>query len=205
MVTHAVHLAGVGTEPEVIAHDSESPLGRPLPHVRDHVTEDGELLVSGPALATGYLGLPETTANGFPVVNYGSGPTRWFRTGDVVVRGERGLLYSRGRADEQVKVLGVRVHPAEVEAQLNTHPAVAGAVVVGERTLGRTSLTAYVSLAGETTPVELKRYLRERLPSQFVPSRVKVVAALAYTSTGKVDRAATRRAAADYNSKGADQ
>ena len=205
MVTHAVQLAGPGTEPEVAAHDAEAPLGRPLPHVRDHVTDEGELLVSGPSLATGYLGLPEFTATGFPVADHGSGPTRWFRTGDLVTRGEHGLLYSRGRADEQVKVLGVRVHPAEVEAQLNTHPAVAGAVVVGERLLGRTSLTAYVVPAGVTTPAELKRYLRERLPSQFVPSRVKFVAALAYTASGKVDRAATRRAAADYDSKGAGQ
>jgi acyl-CoA synthetase (AMP-forming)/AMP-acid ligase II len=205
MITHAVQLAGPDNEPEVAAHDAEASLGRPLPHVRDHVTDEGELLVSGPCLATGYLGLPELTATGFPVADYGSGPTRWFRTGDLVTRGERGLLYPRGRADEQVKVLGVRVHPAEVEAQLNTHPAIAGAVVIGERRLGQMSLTAYVVPAGATTPAELKRYLRERLPSQFVPSRVKFVAVLAYTASGKVDRAATQRAAADYDSKGAGQ
>lgn len=202
MITHAVELAGPGTKPEVAAHDAEAPLGRPLPHVRDHVTDEGELLVSGPSLATGYLGLPELTATGFPVADLGSGPTRWFNTGDLVTRGERGLLYPRGRADEQVKVLGVRVHPAEVEAQLNTHPAVAGAVVVGERLLGRMSLRAYVVPVGAITPAELRRYLRERLPSQFVPSRVEFVAALAYTPSGKVDRAATRRAAAYYDSKG---
>lgn len=205
MVTHAVQLSGPGTETEVAAHDAEAPLGRPLPNVRDYVTDEGELLVSGPSLATGYLGLPELTATGFPVADHGSGLTRWFHTGDLVARGEHGLLYARGRADEQVKVLGVRVHPAEVEAQLNTHPAVAGAVVVGERLLGRTSLTAYVVAAEATTPAELKRYLRQHLPSQFVPSRVKFVAALAYTATGKVDRAATQRAAADYHSKGADR
>jgi len=202
MVTHAVQLSGPGTEPEVAANDAEAPLGRPLPHVRDHVTDEGELLVSGEALATGYLGLPELTATGFPVADHGSGPARWFRTGDLVTRGERGLLYARGRIDEQVKVLGVRVHPAEVELQLTGHPAVAGAVVVGERLLGRTALTAYVVPAGETTPAELKRYLRERLPNQFVPTRVKFVAALAYTSSGKVDRAATQRAAVHHDNKG---
>jgi acyl-CoA synthetase (AMP-forming)/AMP-acid ligase II len=171
--------------------------------VRDHVTDEGELLVSGPSLATGYLGLPAHTATEFPVTDHGSGPTRWFHTGDLVTRGERGLLYSRGRADEQVKVLGVRIHPAEVEAQLNTHPGVAGAVVVGERLLGRMSLTAYVVPAQTIIPAELKRYLGERLPSQFVPSRVEFVAALAYTASGKVDRSATRRAAAGYESRGA--
>jgi acyl-coenzyme A synthetase/AMP-(fatty) acid ligase len=205
MITHAVQLSGPGTEPVVAAHDAEAPLGRPLPHVRDHVTDEGELLVSGPSLATGYLGLPEVSARGFPVADHGSGPTRWFNTGDLVIRGEDGLLYSRGRADQQVKVLGVRVHPAEVEAQLNTHPAVVGAVVVGERLLGRTSLTAYVVAAEATTPAELKRYLRERLPGQFVPTRVKFVAALSYTASGKVDRAATQCAAAHYHSKGAGQ
>lgn len=205
MITHAVQLAGPGTEPGVAAHDAEAPLGRPLRHVRDHITDQGELLVSGPSLATGYLGLPELTATGFPIADHGSGPTQWFRTGDLVIRGERELLYPRGRADEQVKVLGVRVHPMEVEAQLNTHPAVAGAIVVGERRLGRTSLTAYVVPSGATSSAELRRYLGERLPSQFVPSRVKFVTALAYTPSGKVDRAVTRRAAADYDSKGARQ
>lgn len=204
MVTHAVQLSGPGTEPEVAALDTDAPLGRPLPHVRDHVTEDGELLVSGPALATGYLGMPEHTVAGFPVADHGTGPARWFRTGDLATRSDTGLVFSRGRADDQLKVLGVRVHPAEVEGQLNTHPAVAGAVVVGELLLGRMSLTAYVVPAGETipAPVELKRFLRERLPSQFVPARVNFVSRLEYTASGKIDRSATQRAALNYDIKG---
>lgn len=202
MVTHAVRLSGPGTERGVAAHEGEVPLGRALAHVRDHVSDDGELLVAGPNLATGYLGLPELTAIGFPVADYGFGPTRWFRTGDVVVRRDAGLLYPRGRRDDQVKVLGVRVHPAEVEAQLQTHPAVAGAVVVGERRLGHMTLCAYVVAAAGTTSAELRRHLRERLPAQFVPSRVQFVAALSYTSSGKIDRAATRQAATDCHSGG---
>ncbi|WP_241177769.1 AMP-binding protein [Mycolicibacterium nivoides] len=202
MITHAVQLSGPGTDPGVAYVDDDVPLGRPLPHVRDHVSDDGELLVSGPALANGYLGAPELTATGFPVADHGSGPIRWFRTGDLVVRGERGLLYSRGRTDEQVKVLGVRVHPAEVEAQLTSHPAVGGAVVVGERRLGRTALTAYVVPLAEVAPSELQGYLRQRLPSQFVPSAVRFIAALSYTASGKVDRTATSRAAAEYDGRG---
>src|SRR6202012_3364886 len=81
MITHAMQLSGPGTEPDVAACDTEAPLGRPLPHVLDHVTEEGELLISGPALATEYLGLPERTESGFPVEDHGSGLTRWFHTG----------------------------------------------------------------------------------------------------------------------------
>jgi amino acid adenylation domain-containing protein len=202
MITHAVHLAGPDGDPAVAADAVEVPLGRPLPHVTDHVTDEGELLVAGPGLATEYLGLPDRTAAGFPIEDHGGGLTRWFRTGDLVTRGERGLLYPRGRADEQVKVLGVRVHPAEVEMQLSTHPAVAAAVVVGERRLGQMSLRAFVVASSETTAADLKRHLRERLPSQFVPGRITFVAALAHTASGKVDRAATQRAAMDSDTKG---
>ncbi|MFD6894986.1 AMP-binding protein [Rhodococcus sp. NPDC060086] len=207
MVTHAVRLSGPGTESEVAAHDIDAPLGRPLPHVRDHITEEGELVVSGPALATGYLGMPEHTATGFPIADHGTGPARWFRTGDLATRSDTGLVFSRGRADDQLKVLGVRVHPAEVEAQLNTHPAVAGAVVVGELLLGRMSLTAYVVPAGAATPtpVELKRFLRERLPNQFVPARVNFVAGLEYTASGKIDRSATQRAALNEDIEGVER
>lgn len=203
MITHAVVLAGPGAEIDCIADNS--PIGRPLPHVVDHVAEDGELLVSGPCLATGYLGLPDRTATGFQVADYGSGSTRWFRTGDIVTRGSDGLLYPRGRVDEQVKVLGVRVHPAEVEAQLNSHPAVSAAVVIGEPRLGQMSLSAYAVVTHPVTATELKSFLRERLPRQFVPSRVKFVATLEYTTSGKVDRAATQRAAANEENKGEDQ
>lgn len=205
MVTHAVQLSGPGTEPKVAECANDVPLGRALPHVRDHITDDGELLVSGPGLASGYLGMPEQSKAGFPVIDQGNGPVRWFRTGDVVTRGTGGLLFPRGRIDDQVKVLGVRIDPAEVEAQLTAHSAVGGAVVAGERRLGRTTLVAYVVAVGATTPRELKQYLRQRLPSQFVPSTVTLVPALSYTASGKVDRAATQRAAANHNSKGADR
>ncbi len=96
MITHAVQLSGPGTESAVSEVESELPLGRALPHVRDHVTDEGELLVSGPALADGYLGLLERTAAEFPVIDHGDGPVRWFRTGDLVTRGEGGLLYRAG-------------------------------------------------------------------------------------------------------------
>jgi len=203
MVTHAVQLSGPGTEPAVSDGEAESPLGRALPHVRDHVTDEGELLVAGPALADGYLGLPERTAAEFPMIDHGDGPVRWFRTGDIVTRDENGLLYPRGRADEQVKVLGVRVHPAEVETHLSAHPAVRGAVVIGERSLGRTTLAAYVVPVGAVTPGELKRHLRGLLPSQFVPSKLIFVRELSYTASGKVDRAATQRAATEQDTRGA--
>lgn len=205
MVTHAAQLCGPDVEPAISLTGAQAPLGRALPHVRDHISDEGELWISGPSLASGYLDLPDATAAAFPTQDHGSGADRWFRTGDIVERDTDGLLHSKGRLDEQVKVLGVRVHPAEVEAQLNTHPAVGGAVVVGERRLQRTVLRAYVVAVAPVTAGELKQYLGERLPSQFVPSYVKFVAALEFTTSGKVDRAATQRAANKAEGKGETQ
>ncbi|MEH3141596.1 MAG: AMP-binding protein [Mycobacterium kyogaense] len=202
MITHAAQLSGPGTEPQIGA-SKEAPIGHPLPHVRDHVTSDGELLVSGPGLATGYLDLPELSGTAFAVADHGTGPARWFHTGDLVSRAEGGSLYTHGRADDQLKVRGVRIHPAEVEAQLNAHPAVSGAVVVGERSLGRMSLTAYVVASQPATAAELRAFLRERLPGQFVPARVNFITALAHNANGKVDRGATRRSFVNSNIQGA--
>jgi nonribosomal peptide synthetase protein VioO len=139
----------------------------------------------------GYLGLPEQTAASFGAADHGTGPARWFHTGDLMQRGDDGLLYPVGRVDDQLKVRGARVHPIEVEAVLGTHPAVAASAVCGEHTSGHTSLIAYVVLRGSASVTELRRYVRERLPEHFVPHRVHPVAALCFTPTGKIDRAAT--------------
>lgn len=198
LITHAVQLRGAGTEIGVGA-SADAPIGIALPHVVDHITDDGELLISGPGVASGYLGMPEQSASAFTVADHGCGPMRWFHTGDVVVRNDHGLLHARGRADEQLKVLGVRVHPAEVEAHLHSHPSVAASVVVGERTSAGKRLAAYVVARQPVTAKELKNYLGGRLPGQFVPSRITFVTALAHTQSGKVDRAATRRAVTDIS------
>ncbi len=121
LITHAADLTGPST-----------PIGHPLAHVTQRVDEDGELLVGGPNLALGYVGLPDATAERFVELD----GTRWFRTGDLVVAGEDGVLHHAGRLDAQVKVRGVRVDPGEVEAHLRRHPDVADAAVTGVTGLG---------------------------------------------------------------------
>jgi len=192
MITHAMELAGPAAWWELAESAITAPLGTALPHVSDHLTSAGELLVSGDNLALGYLGLPEQTADSFRTADHGTGAARWFHTGDLMLRDDAGLLYPVGRADDQVKVRGARVHPSEVEAVLSTHPQVAACAVCGEETSGRTALTAYVVLSGTVSVAELRRYVGEQLPSHYVPRRVYVVPALCFTPTGKIDRAATR-------------
>jgi nonribosomal peptide synthetase protein VioO len=177
LITHAAAIDDAGVPP----------IGRALPHVRELVTDDGELLIGGPALAAGYLGRPEATDERF-VLRAGE---RWFRTGDRVRRRADGLLLHEGRLDHVVKIRGVRVDPGEVEAQLTRHPAVDAAAVVGTALAGRTALVAYVVARDEND--DLLGWLRARVPAHLVPSRLTYVPALERTASGKADRAATHR------------
>ncbi|MEV6314520.1 amino acid adenylation domain-containing protein [Streptomyces sp. NPDC051776] len=198
LITHAVDLHGPGAPGPGVwwGENARVPIGRPLPHVRDDIAEDGELLVSGPSLALGYRGLPGPTAEKFVVREGRDGAVRWFRTGDRVSRRPDGHVVHEGRLDAEIKVRGIRVDPAEVEAHLTGHPGVTGAAVVGTRAAGRTTMAAYLVAspdAGESLAQEVLAHLRRTVPGHLVPHRVTVVPELIYTASGKVDRTATHR------------
>jgi non-ribosomal peptide synthetase component F len=190
LITHAVDL------PRRWDGTSRVPIGRALPHVVEHVTEEGELLIGGPALAVGYRGLPEVTAARFGTV----AGQRFFRTADRVSRLPDGSLVHEGRVDDEVKVRGVRVDPAEVEAHIAGHPAVSAVLVTGVRVADHTALAAYVVPRPRTGTAGLDsrivEYLRDRVPAHLIPSRIHVVADLVYTASGKVDRRRTKEALA---------
>ncbi|MEV6397484.1 AMP-binding protein [Streptomyces sp. NPDC051907] len=190
LVTHAVDLHGPHAQEE--AAPGPVPIGGPLPHVVEHLGRDGELLIGGDSVALGYHGQPTATAERFLVLGAAGGPTRFFRTGDLVRRAEGGVLFHEGRADHQLKVAGVRVDPGEAEAQLAAHPQVAAAAVAGRVRDGLTSLAAYVvAVPGadpDALPGDILAYLRQRSPRHLIPARIVVVPRLVHTTSGKVDR-----------------
>ena len=190
LVTHAVDLAGPRvTGPATTWHpDRPVPIGRALPHVLECVTGEGELLIGGPSLAAGYRGLPGDTGARFVT----AGGRRMFRTGDRVSRLPDGSLRFEGRLDGEIKIRGVRVDPAEVEAYIAGHPAVGAVAVTGVGVADHTVLAAYVvarpGAGGDALAVSVVEYLRGRVPAHLIPSQVHVVPELVYTPTGKVDR-----------------
>ncbi|WP_425555612.1 AMP-binding protein [Kitasatospora kazusensis] len=195
LVTHAVDLHG----PRAPHWDLSAgvPIGRPLPHVLERIGGEGELLIGGPAVALGYRGLPTATEARFVTVGSGDGAARYFRTGDRVARSPDGLLVHRGRLDQEVKVRGVRVDPAEVEAQILGHPGVGAVAVAAVTVADRTTLVAYVVPRPHADPgtlaADVLAHLRTRVPGHLVPGRITVVPELAHTASGKVDRAGSHR------------
>ncbi|MFF9623845.1 amino acid adenylation domain-containing protein [Streptomyces griseosporeus] len=201
LITHAVDLHG--PRAPVAGRDwaagARAPIGRALDHVVELIGEDDELLIGGPAVALGYLGMPEATEKAYAVVD----GERRFRTGDRVSRTPDGLLTHEGRLNDEIKIRGIRVDPAEVEAHLAGHPAVNTVAVTGVTAAGRTALVAYVVPRPHTeTPeldADLRSYLRERVPAHLVPSRITVVPQLVLTTSGKVDRRASHQRYATVN------
>ncbi|WP_190120132.1 non-ribosomal peptide synthetase, partial [Streptomyces flavofungini] len=203
-----------------------APIGTAVAGSRVHVLDDrlepvgpgtaGELYVTGPSLARGYLNRSALTAERFLAAPFGAAGELMYRTGDVVRWGDDGQLEYLGRSDDQVKVRGLRIETGEIEAALAAHPRVAHAVVTthdgrdaGEEQGSRgTQLIGYVvpaeadaqEQAGRGTghlaldagfgPGELRAFAAARLPEFMVPARVLVLDRLPLTTNGKVDKAA---------------
>jgi acyl-coenzyme A synthetase/AMP-(fatty) acid ligase/acyl carrier protein len=152
--------------------------------------EDGELLVGGPGVARGYLGLPEETAAGFMSRADQDGTTRWYRTGDLVGELGDGNLEFLGRRDDQVSLCGHRVELGAVDAGLRAVPGVvaAAACIVGDGANAR--LAAGVVLTGATTPGQVRAALAATVPGHLVPGTLVPVPRLPRTGSGKLDRVA---------------
>ncbi|MEU6058279.1 amino acid adenylation domain-containing protein [Streptomyces sp. NPDC047097] len=180
------------------------PIGRPMTGTEALVLDDrlrplpvgaaGDLYLSGPGLARGYLGRPALTAERFVARPGGRPGERMYRTGDLVRRNEEGALEYLGRSDDMVKISGLRIEPGEIEAALARLPAVARAVVMAvESHRGRKQLVAFVQ--ARVHPLDLaavRAGLGRTLPDYMLPAVYLPVTEFPITPNGKIDRAALR-------------
>ncbi|MFF9314096.1 amino acid adenylation domain-containing protein [Streptomyces sp. NPDC014748] len=186
------------------ADEEPVPIGRPLPNTQFYVLDDrlqpvplgvnGTLYVGGLALARGYVGRPELTAERFLAHPFSPRPgARLYNTGDLARMLPTGDVEVLGRVDRQVKLRGFRIELEEVESVLGLHPdAQDAAVIVREDALGERRLAGYVEpRAGRSPdPVALLQYLRTQLPYYMVPSTITLLERMPLNANGKHDRKA---------------
>jgi long-chain acyl-CoA synthetase len=156
--------------------------GQPVPK-----GEVGELVVNTPGIMSGYWNNPEETAK---VLRDG-----WFRTGDLVREGRRGMLYMQAREKDMIKVGGYSVFPAEVERKLAEHPAVAQVAVVGvpHGVKGEMPVAAVVPQPGAAISEEdLLAWAKEHIAPYKAPRRVLFVDAIPQNFAMKAKRREVR-------------
>ena len=178
------------------------PIGRPIANTRLYVLDatfhplppgvTGELYIGGVGVARGYLNQPELSRERFVADPFSGDPeARLYRTGDLARYRADGILEYVGRSDDQIKLLGFRIEPGEIEANLAAHPEVATcAVAVRETGAGERRLVAYFvprPLAEPDTEA-LRDFLARRLPEHMLPARFVRLARLPLTRNGKLDR-----------------
>lgn len=158
------------------------------PTVDRGIDEEGELLIRGPQVFSGYWNRPSDTA----ATLLAGG---WLRTGDIVRVSADGFVTIVDRIKELIITGGFNVAPSEVESVLLSHPSVADAAVVGlPSSSGGEDVVAVVVLApGTTLDVnDFRAWTKSHLASYKVPRRVEVVDELPRNIVGKVLRRVVR-------------
>ena len=178
-------------------------IGRPIANTQIYVLDShlqpvpigvhGEIYVGGDGLARGYLNRRELTEEKFIPNLFNDQPgSCLYRTGDRGRFLADGTIEFLGRIDNQVKIRGYRIELGEIESTLNQHPGVKDSVIVARTrdSLTEESLIGYVVPKQQPAPsvVELRGYLRDKLPECMIPSVFMVLDELPLTPNGKVDR-----------------
>jgi Non-ribosomal peptide synthetase modules and related proteins len=141
---------------------------------------EGEILLSGNSVFSGYLGEEKGLMNGL------------YRTGDMGYI-KKNLLYWKGRKDYQIKYKGYRIELEGIEQQIKKVEGIIDAVVIAKTFEKRAvvkTIMAFVIVDGTMNEVELREKLKELVPDYMIPKVIKIVEQFPINQNGKVDRKA---------------
>lgn len=178
------------------------PIGKPISNTRVYILdgdmnpvapgEVGELYAGGDGVARGYLNDADSTAAKFLADPFAGEPRRrMYRTGDLARWRPDGTIEFLGRTDSQVKILGHRIEPGEIEAVLQRHGRVKQACVIARTENGSKRLVAFfVPSESGPEPEELREFVASQLPQHMIPAFFVALESLPLSENGKIHRAA---------------
>ena len=177
------------------------PIGRPISNSRAYILNEsmdpvlpgitGELYAAGDGVARGYLNNSEATAEKFLADPFVAEPSRMYRTGDLALWRNDGTIEFLGRIDSQVKILGYRIEPGEIELALRLHEGIRQVCVVPhvDESGSKRLLAYYIASGKDVSPRSLKQFLAGKIPPYMFPSAFVSMEAFPLSPNGKVDRA----------------
>ena len=183
-------------------HALSLPIGHPCGFAKVKIMSDqeqevsagqtGELWIHSPSTMASYWARPELNNSVFVEREEQGAYLRYYKTGDLVLQDDDGLIWFAGRKDRQVKIRGYRVELDEVEAALVSHDEVEEAAVFclsDGSTQSSTLLAVYTSRTQkDMSHKELMKHIKSILPSYALPASIVHVEQLPRTSSGKIDR-----------------
>jgi amino acid adenylation domain-containing protein len=177
-----------------IAAAAALPLGKPCPYASIVVLAEGEALVRGASLLSGYMRHGELDRSALiSLPERDDGP--YYRTGDFVSYRADGCLLYHGRRDSQFKHHGYRIEAGEIEEVTRAMPGIQDAAVV----LAKERMILYVAACLQTSKQEILAGLVARLSAYMIPDDVVVLSELPRNDRGKVDRLLLRAMTAGEN------
>jgi fatty-acyl-CoA synthase len=158
-------------------------IGKPMMFTDVRLVDD-EMWIRGPHVSKGYWNNPEATAAAFDADG-------WLHTGDLARRDDEGFFYIAGRRKDMFISGGVNIYPAEIEAELVSHPRVSDAAVlaVPDATWGEVGVAFVV---GDVAESDVNAYLASRIAKFKLPKRYVFLDALPRTPYGKVEKVKLR-------------
>ncbi len=178
----------VVTDPALIT------IGRPASNVQAYIMDEqgyvlpplmpGELVIAGDGVGRGYVGRPDLTAEKFFMIE--GRPA--YRTGDVAAWTSDGRLRFHGRADNQVKLRGLRVELGEIESAINAVPGVLTSIVVMVGEENNRFLAGYYTASREIPAESLRSEIGKTLTAYMIPGVLVQLEAMPLTQNGKIDR-----------------
>ena len=195
-------VTGIIDAVDITGSSETIPLGRPIANAQVYILDQrmrpapigsaGQLHIGGCGIARGYINRAEATAERFVPNPFGDGE-RLYQTGDLARYLNDGRIEFLGRVDDQLKVHGYRIEPAEIALALRRYPGISECVVVArEDQPGEKRLVAYVVCQDHQAVAasELRTFLQSKLPEYMMPSAFVFLDRLPLTPNGKVNRSA---------------
>ena len=160
--------------------------------------EEGEIVISGPTVMSGYLNNPEETSKTMRIHADGR---KWVYTGDLGAMDEDGFVYFHGRVKRMIVSSGYNIYPLQIETILNEHKFVLSSCVVGVPDAYKIQkVKAFIMLnegiaASDETKSEILAYCRKNIAKYAMPKEIEFVVDLPKTAVGKVDYRKLEKAA----------
>ena len=174
------------------------PIGKPLEGARVYLLDEqgvitepdkvGEVYLVSDTLALEYYHDPEKTAASFMMKDFGNGPERCYRTGDLASFDSKGDLIFAARTDSQIKHMGHRIELGEIEAIAGALPEIDRCCCLYNNEKRRIVLFCELQKDCEATGVQIKSLLKNHLSSYMVPGKVIVMDHLPLNANGKINR-----------------